>query len=115
MIALGLAAKGWTVEECIWNFESLCHKAFTKRFGGNIPGLSMFVENYHHSKYETKPLQDALQQAFGNDDYLFGGSRIQNTRLKVAVTSTVGGSVSVLANYNRTCSTKRKPYSELNY
>jgi predicted acylesterase/phospholipase RssA len=110
LIALGLAAKDWTVENCIYHFTDLCEKAFTRRVGMNIPGMSMLVESLHHSKYETAPLQQALQQAFSPDDYLFGGPRETNHRTKVAVTATNSGSVSVLANYNRNCAQK-VPYT----
>ena len=70
--------------------------------------MSMIVESLHHSKYETEPLQQALQQAFSKDDFLFGGPRMINHRTKVAVTATNSGSVSVLANYNRNCVDKRE-------
>lgn len=108
LIALGLASKDWTVEQCIYHFTELCEKAFTRRLGINIPGMSMIIESLHQSKYETAPLQQALQQAFSKDDYLFGGPRMTNHRTKVAVTATNSGSVSVLANYNRNCVDKRK-------
>jgi hypothetical protein len=108
LIALGLAAKDWTVDQCIYHFIELCEKAFTRRVGINIPGMSMIIESLHQSKYETAPLQQALQLAFSKDDYLFGGPRMTNHRTKVAVTATNSGSVSVLANYNRNCVDKRK-------
>ena len=108
LIALGLVSKDWTVEECIYHFENLCVKAFTRRLGSSIPGMSMIIESYHRSKYETAPLQEALQDAFSEDDYLFGGPRVTNPRTKVAVTATTAGTVSVLANYNRNCSDKRE-------
>jgi patatin-like phospholipase/acyl hydrolase len=108
LIALGLASKDWTVEQCIYHFTELCEKAFTRRVGINIPGMSMIIESLHHSKYETAPLQQALQQAFSKDDFLFGGPRMTNHRTKVAVTATNSGTVSVLANYNRNCVDKRK-------
>ena len=39
LIAHGLVAKNWSVEECTRQFEDLCTKAFTRRTGGNIPGI----------------------------------------------------------------------------
>jgi patatin-like phospholipase/acyl hydrolase len=110
LIALGLAAKDWTVEDCIYHFTDLCEKAFTRRVGMNIPGMSMIVESLHQSKYETAPLQQALQQAFSAEEYLFGGPRVTNHRTKVAVTATNSGSVSILANYNRNC-VHKVPYT----
>jgi hypothetical protein len=108
IIALGLGARNWSVDECISYFQKLCMQAFTPRAGINIPGMSPIIESIHHSKYETRPLQEALQEAFTNNTYLFGGAGNLNSRTKVAVTATTSGSTSVLANYNRCCSGKRK-------
>lgn len=72
----------------------------------NIPGLGWFVSNYNHSRYETQPLQDALLEAFTEEEYLFGGERTEtgtiNTKAAVTTTSAAGTAV-VLANYNRLC------------
>lgn len=71
-----------------------------------MPIVGRLVENYNHSKYETKPLQDALISAFTNDQYLFGGERraAGSLDIKVAVTTTsAAGTSIVLANYNRLC------------
>lgn len=110
MIALGLAAKNWSVEECTHHFEALCKKAFTRRTGGNIPGVGWLVDNFNHSKYETRPLEEALTGAYSETEYLFGGSRPHasyGTDIKVAVTATsAGGSAVVFANYNRLCGEK---------
>ena len=112
LIALGLAAKNWSVEECTHHFEALCKKAFTRRTGGNTPILGWFVDNYNHSKYETRPLEEALISAYSETEYLFGGPRPSasyGTEVKVAVTATSsGGSAVVLANYNRLCGEKRR-------
>ena len=106
IIALGLTARNWTLDECIAHFHSLCSKAFTERRGISVPGVGWFVENYHHSKYETQPLQEALIETFGEDQYLFGGRRSNpgSMDIKVAVTATsAAGNPVVLANYNRLC------------
>ena len=112
LIALGLAAKNWSVEQCTRQFEDLCKQAFRKRTGSNIPGLSWFVENYNHSRYETRPLEEALISAYSDTEYLFGGPRplaSYGTDVKVAVTATsASGSAVVLANYNRLCEKNRK-------
>ena len=112
VIALGLAAKGWSVDRCTQIFEGMCKTAFTRRQLGNVPGIGWLVENYYYSRYETQPLQQALIDAFDLDDYLFGGLRVEGPQTKVAVvaTSTAGSSV-VLSNYNRTCEDKREVYS----
>ena len=111
LIALGLASKNWSFEHCTTQFEGLCRKAFTKRSGTNIPGLGHLINHYNHSKYETRPLQEALIEAYSEEEYLFGGTRPHATLsdIKVAVTSTsAAGSAVVFANYNRLCSEKCK-------
>lgn len=79
---------------------------------GDLPLIGFFVENYNHSKYETTPLQGALQIAFSEDQYLFGGQRYDqtwNSPVKVAVTTTLSSTSPVLlANYNRRCDDKCK-------
>ena len=93
-------------------FEDLCSRAFTARTGSNIPGIGWLIENYNHSRYETQPLQEALMEAFSEDEYLFGGVRsrgLSGSSIKVAVTTTsTAGSPVVLANYNRICQGKCK-------
>ena len=119
IIALGLGAKEWSVEECTGYFESLCKEAFTRRAGGNIPGVSWFVDNYNHSKYKTQPLRAALMGAFSEEAYLFGGprsSRSHTSHIKVAVTTTSNaGSPVILANYNRFSGEKRTLSSTFSY
>jgi hypothetical protein len=106
LVALGLGAMGWSVDECIAKFEELCNKAFTKRRGMGLPGVRLFVENFHHSKYKTGPLELALQEAFSKDGLLFGGHRTSEAStppVKVAVTSysLTERKPYVLSNYNR--------------
>lgn len=112
LIALGLAARNWSVEECTRHFEGLCRQAFTRRTGSNIPGVGWFVDNYNHSKYETRPLEEALKTAYTENEYLFGGARPHasfGTDVKVAVTATsAAGSAVVFGNYNRLCGEKRQ-------
>lgn len=75
----------------------------------NLPGLAWLVSNYNHSRYETQPLQEALLEAFGANEYLFGGQRKESGTIntKVAVTATTAaGTAVVLANYNRLCNEK---------
>jgi predicted acylesterase/phospholipase RssA len=113
LIALGLTARNWTVEECCNHFQELCEKAFTRRAGGNIPAIGWLIENYNHSKYETQPLEDALRSAFSDEDYLFGGRRRDGSLgsdIKVGVTATSSaGSAVLLTNYNR-MSAEKLPY-----
>lgn len=110
IIALGLGVNHWSVEECTLHFTEMCGKAFTRRLGGNIPGLGWFIDNYHHSKYETQPLEEALRSAFTESQYLFGGPRMPDfpaSDIKVGVTATSSaGSSVLLTNYNRLCGEK---------
>ncbi|KAK7557627.1 hypothetical protein IWX91DRAFT_110775 [Phyllosticta citricarpa] len=111
LVALGLAAKEWSVENCINRFESLCKKAFTRRTGGNLPLIGWYIENYYQSMYETQPFQFALMEAFGKDEYLFGGRRAakqssSNVKVAVITTSAVTGIPVVVSNYNRPSSGK---------
>ncbi|KAF3043355.1 hypothetical protein E8E11_008222 [Didymella keratinophila] len=110
LVALGLVSQNWSVHTCINNFKELCEKAFTRRFGSNMPFIGWFVDNINHSKYETTPLQEALKVAFTEDQYLFGGQRLDqnwSSPVKVAVTTTSSSSSPVvLANYNRRCEGK---------
>jgi patatin-like phospholipase len=118
LIALGLGVKNWSVIECRDYFMDLCDKAFTKRKGGNLPVVSWLVNNYHHSKYETTSIEDALKQAFSEDELMFGGRRpfSDDSSLpiefscKTAVTSTwaATNSTVILTNYNRTTMERRK-------
>lgn len=96
----------WTVDECIEKFRMLCEKAFTRRTGGSLPIVGALVDNYHHSKYQTSTLDQALMTAFSEELHLFGGQRPADmgvSPLKVAVTATslAGNKTYLLSNYNR--------------
>ena len=72
--------------------------------------MGWLVDNYNHSRYETRPLEEALITAFSEDEYLFGGPRpntAYSSDVKVAVTATTAAGVPVVfANYNRLCEEK---------
>ena len=111
IIALGLGVKCWSVDECLYHFQSLCRKAFTARKGADLWGIGPIVEAYHHSRYETKPLEEGLKGIFTEDELLFGGQRrivADGIPLKTAVTATTfaGDRAVVFANYNRSSSEK---------
>ncbi|KAI1771432.1 hypothetical protein F4818DRAFT_454557 [Hypoxylon cercidicola] len=106
LVALGLASMNWTVEECIFHFENLCDKAFTRRAGSALPIVGPLVDNYYHSKYQTLTLEKAFTSAFTDYLYLFGGERPDQrngSSVKVAVTATSsdGTKAYVISNYNR--------------
>ncbi|KAK8075762.1 hypothetical protein PG997_010425 [Apiospora hydei] len=105
LVALGLGSMQWRVSECIEKFVKLCDEVFTRRSGSTLPLIGSFIENYHHSKYQTTTLESAMQFAFTEDLLLYGGQRLPGTTLplKVAVTATnlAGNKTYVLANYNQ--------------
>ncbi|KAK8017030.1 FabD/lysophospholipase-like protein [Apiospora rasikravindrae] len=105
LVALGLGSMQWRVSECIEKFVKLCDEVFTRRSGSTLPLIGSFIENYHHSKYQTTTLESAMQTAFTEDLLLYGGQRLPGTTLplKVAVTATnlAGNKTYVLANYNQ--------------
>lgn len=109
IIALALTVSNKPISECIRLFEELCQRAFTERRLGSVPVVGKLVKGYHHSKYETQPLQDALTRTFGEEEYLFGGLRSDNAsvdyKVAVAASSTAGNAV-VFSNYNRNCQEK---------
>lgn len=106
LVALGLTTMKWSVDECMEKFEKLCDTAFTRRSGSGIPMFGTILENYHHSKYETTPIERVLKDAFPEDLHLFGGrvpADLCGSSPKVAVTATslAGNKTYVLSNYNR--------------
>lgn len=104
IIALALGVQQWPVDRCISMFTSLCNHAYTPRVKG-MPILDLAATISHGSKYKTKAFHEALKDAFGEQDVLFGGrSRTKSTcQTRVAVTSTTstGSKAIVLANYRR--------------
>ncbi|KAK6860680.1 hypothetical protein PG995_004316 [Apiospora arundinis] len=98
LVALGLGSMQWKVSECIENFVKLCDEVFTRRSGSSLPIVGSFIENYHHSKYQTTTLENAMQTAFSEDLLLFGGSA---PLVAVTATNLAGNKTYVLANYNQ--------------
>ncbi|KAH9908286.1 hypothetical protein F4778DRAFT_716781 [Xylariomycetidae sp. FL2044] len=102
IIAAGIGVEGWSVSQCMKHFMDVADKAFTRRRFGfhDFPGLGRVGR-----KYRTQPFEEALQDLFGKDEYLFGGFQADPERYKtrVALTSTTatGSTAVVLANYNR--------------
>ncbi|PLB46500.1 hypothetical protein P170DRAFT_457118 [Aspergillus steynii IBT 23096] len=107
IIALGLGACGHSVQHCTEAFRALCKRAFTRRKGSGWFAIERIISASNHSKFETRPLENALEEFYG-DARLFGGLRHEIDSMcvrrltKVAVTTTTtAASVVVLANYNR--------------
>lgn len=100
-----------TVSETTEMFTNFSTRAFSLRWGANIPVWGRLVQLKYHSQYETMGLEDALKGAFG-EELLFGGRRhVQSpSRCKVAVTTTdTNREARLLANYNRATKIKT-PY-----
>ena len=104
IIALALGVQHYPVDQCIEMFTSLCDHAYTPRLKG-MPLFDLAASISHGSRYKTKQFHEALKEAFGDKEYLFGGRNQSDIRgqNKVAVTSTssTGGRAIVIANYRR--------------
>ncbi|PVI02430.1 hypothetical protein DM02DRAFT_701953 [Periconia macrospinosa] len=101
IIALALGIKNWSVEHCSKSFTSLVTKAFTKRYPGGF--------RLSKSRYQTKPFEGALLDAFG-EEAIFAGvpdDRTSGSPRKVAVTAATetGAEAVIFTNYNRASST----------
>lgn len=91
LVALGLAAKSWSVEQCAHHFEDLCRRAFTRRAGRNISAIGWFLDKQNHLKYKVRPRQDAFASAYSKHEPLLGGPRPHasyGSDVRVAVKST---------------------------
>lgn len=87
------------------HFKTLCGASFVPRKFGSIFAVGALVKAHFHSKYETHPLQNALENTF-SDHYLFGGRQHEDndpTKVAVVTTSAAGLQTVVLSNYNRIC------------
>jgi hypothetical protein len=114
LVALGLGHMGWSVAECITHFESLCRDIFTPWAGAGLPLIGTLVQEFHHSKYQTQPMERALKEVFSENRLLFGGlqekspgfgSRSRTVNVAVVATSVVCNKAFVLSNYNRPADT----------
>ena len=117
LVALALGTQGYSVQNCIKDFEELFDKAFKKRKGSGLPGIDFIVSASNHSRYGSKSLETALQALYG-DERLFGGPKnlpeavpVTDHFTKVAVTATTtNGTVVLLGNYNRTSTNEKLSY-----
>jgi hypothetical protein len=103
IVALAIGEKNMTVYEAVDMFTDFAKRAFSRRWGANVPVWGRLVQLKYHSQYETMGLESALKEAFGQD-LLFGGKRhLQSpSRCKVAITTTdTNREARLLANYNR--------------
>ncbi|KAL7784152.1 hypothetical protein V8C37DRAFT_420748 [Trichoderma ceciliae] len=100
IIALGLGVKHWSVSECIYHFKNLCRQAFTPRGPTFMKPLAIVgLKSY----YRTKPLENALQSAFDQNEVLYGEPKPGSPMsIRVAVTATVASDnrPTILSNYN---------------
>ena len=101
IIALGLGAEHWTIEECLDKFVNLCTKAFTAHKTGPLALL------HHGGRYKTTHLQQAIQAVFSGHvlfgGHFFGARLSSENPVKLAVTSTTESweQAVVFTNYNR--------------
>jgi hypothetical protein len=86
IIALGLFARGWSVKTSIDKFESLCKRAFTRRWFADA--LAWFRLFYHR-----------YQCLFGDAGIAADGTPF-DTKIAITAASPSAGTY-VLANYNR--------------
>src|SRR3954468_23115474 len=89
LIALGLVAQSWTIEDCLYHFERICSKAFPRHTKRSVPVLSWIREKYK-SKSETTAFEMTLRGAFSETQHLFGDPRPSGkpgSHMKVAVTA----------------------------
>lgn len=108
-MALALGEKNMRLPEATKMFKDFAKRAFLTRRGGDIPLLGALITVRHHSRYETRGLEDALKESFGTE-LLFGGLRQSQSpsRVKVAVTTTdTNEHATLLANYNRMTGSQR--------
>lgn len=111
IISLGFGVKNWDIKGCTHRFKKLCHNAFCPRTFHSVPLLGRMITLKHAAKYETTPLRNALQEAFGQD-YLFGPTRAvaDHPAARVAVTATDEACKTeiILANYSREDTSRSK-------
>ncbi|KAI9717966.1 MAG: hypothetical protein M1828_007058 [Chrysothrix sp. TS-e1954] len=104
IIALGLGAKQWPLNECIENFVETCDSAFTPRGLAEVKGLRQVIALRHGSIYKTSCLQNMLKNKF-EENFLFGGTQTDNniydTHVAVMTTSGDGSQPIALTNYSR--------------
>lgn len=99
IIALALGCQMKSVKECKKLFKRLVETAFTLRKGQKVQFVKRIQLLVKHSRYETRPLEDALKHVFDNDGALFPQPP---GKLRTGVLTTTGtGTVAMLcSNYN---------------
>ena len=108
LIALGLGFKRWRVTDCKTKFTTLSKRAFTKRFGVDVPFVGQLIQAVSHSKYVTEELEAALMDTYGGTP-IFGAPQKSESRgvLNVGLVSTSSsGKACFHATYNRPASEK---------
>ncbi|OQO10125.1 hypothetical protein B0A48_04482 [Cryoendolithus antarcticus] len=103
MLAVGLATRDKSVDQCIDQFSAICDHAFQPRMKG-VPVVTSIVAALGSGRrYKTKPLYAALKTAFGENDHLFDAETQFRHGSKVALVSTsaTGRESILLASYRR--------------
>lgn len=70
-MAFGLGIEQMEIKPCTERFMGLSRKAFKEWRGARIPFVVNVVKAFHHGKFETRGLEEALQGTF-RDRLLFG-------------------------------------------
>ncbi|KAM7186229.1 hypothetical protein V8F33_011927 [Rhypophila sp. PSN 637] len=109
IIALGVFGMGWTPAQASVEFRKLAHQAFTKKLRLRIPVVKYVAEYFCTFRYQSTGIENALKEAFGSHQYLFGQSpeagspSSRGDDVKVGVVSCIEGrdQPCLIANYNR--------------
>ncbi|KAF2122021.1 hypothetical protein BDV96DRAFT_640090 [Lophiotrema nucula] len=113
ILALGLVARRWDLEECERNLRHLSEKAFSQANVQRFPSMSLRSTKASHAKYRSRGLDEALHDIFKSeqriiDPVLSQDARTQSNKLAVLTSSATGRNV-LFSNY------RRRPSSTLPY
>ena len=104
--SLGLLTSHWTLDDCIVNFLRIFGQSFAPRNRRKFPKLK-----HSTCKYRSKALEQALREAFTENQALFRGGidgRVgTNTKIAIPVVSSTGKTV-IFTNYSRRSAVKRR-------
>ena len=112
LIALGLLENEWTLNDFTTKFWEICKRSFARK---NRRTLSRVTTST--CQYGSHALEQALREAFKDNEPLFGGSKINSQLskdLKVIIPIVSGfGKTIAFANYRRHKVPERKCHSTL--
>ncbi|KFY85571.1 hypothetical protein V498_07704, partial [Pseudogymnoascus sp. VKM F-4517 (FW-2822)] len=99
IITIGLGVQGRKVSDCIDRFRKFIDAGFKSKPVTKVRGIGWVARWFRGSIYRTQPLEQSLQGAFlpGSFEQFYG----LKGPCRVAVTTTVGDDLKLIANYNR--------------